>query len=703
MDLLFPLLALALAGALVLLPFVSLIRSIIQGREIAELRRRLQSIEERLRTPAPETPIAAEPDRPEPVAAPAPAAPSEPSPVPAGSSESEEDLEAILGGRWMLYVGVVVLLLGVAFFLKYAFDHAWLDRRARTILGALAGMALVPTGLRIASRGYQRYGHLVAGTGLVILYLTSYAALQLYGLISRPVANVLFLLITTAGALLADRRRSAALALLAICGGFATPLLVGGSRDAQLTLFTYVALLIAGTIYLARRHDWPALNAASYAFTVLLVALWADTFYEPAKYLRTELFLTLYCAMFLFVLQSMPRRRSGVGLIVGTAPILYYFASLAMLWDVRLALFVFLILFSGGALALAVAWRLDALRLAAWAAAALPFLGRIEATGPAWTTAMLTTGGAIVAMHLAAQVQRLGRGLPVATTDVLLLHANGVFSCVAAYAILERQWILGRPWMAWGLAAGFGALAWRIRTLNLEAALHWTGLAFALAGAGVAIRFDGPWVMIATALEGAAIAWIALRVSRPWFRLVGVAVFALACWQWVSFVEGAPPTSMPAILNDRTIPGLFLVVVAYALAWCHRSAGGDAAAWFTPLVVAAQVLTVAVLTAEATAYWQLRSLDRADASLAAQLSLSLLWAGYAAGLIVVGMWRRFAPIRYVAMVLFAITLAKIFLSDLAFLGGLYRVIGFLVIGVMLVLLSFLYQRGRAREKAHIIR
>ena len=83
----------------------------------------------------------------------------------------------------MLYAGLLVLLLGVAFFLKYAFEQAWITPLARCAIGAVAGVAMIPAGLRIASRGYERYGHLVAGAGIVILYLTTYAALNLFALI----------------------------------------------------------------------------------------------------------------------------------------------------------------------------------------------------------------------------------------------------------------------------------------------------------------------------------------------------------------------------------------------------------------------------------------------------------------------------------------------------------------------------------------
>ena len=468
-------------------------------------------------------------------------------------------------------------------------------------------------------------------------------------------------------------------------------------RDAHLTLFSYLALLTAVTISVARSRRWPQLSATAYVLTVAVLVIWAGQFYSADKHLRTELFLTAYCAMFVAGLTSVKQSEHPfLATLLGTAPVLYYGASLIVLWDFRLELFIYLILFSGAALALGVAFARDGLRLAAWAAAALPFLARIELTGTTWIAAMLATAAAITAMHLAAQVHRLGKRVPVASTDVLLLHGNGLFACLAAYMILERQWLAGAPWIAWGLGAAYATLAWSVREFNLEASLHWTALALALIAGGVGLRFDAPWIIIAIATEGAGVAWIGLRVGRTWFRTLGLVAIGFACIQWVALATSAPPASQAFLLNARTATGAFIVALMYALAGWHRRAGPAAAALFTPLIVAAQILTVAVLTLEASAFWEVRTVSRFDAEVASGLSISLLWAVYAAGLVFVGLRRRFRPARYVGMALFALTVAKVFSSDLSLLAGVYRIAGFLGVGAVLVLVSFLYQRVSAR-------
>jgi uncharacterized membrane protein len=220
---------------------------------------------------------------------------------PARAEPAGESLETLIGSRWLLYIGVIAIIVGVGYFEKLALENRWIGETARVVQGAIIGLLLVCGGLRLVRAGYRAYGQMIAGCGIAVLYVSTYAAFNFYQVVNRPTALLLMCGITTGAAWLADRLRSQGLALMAAGGGFLTPFLLSSGTDAEVALFGYDAMLIAGTMYLAHRRDWPALNLASYALTVLTVAGWAATFYERSKYLPTELFLTLYCGMFLYL------------------------------------------------------------------------------------------------------------------------------------------------------------------------------------------------------------------------------------------------------------------------------------------------------------------------------------------------------------------------------------------------------------------
>ena len=170
------LVAATLGLALLILPFWSFLRVYRLTGEVARLRARIDQLERDAarsaaagRQPAvsaERSPIVPDPAAPsgQPAAPfeqpPAPfVPPAEPAwsaaPVNPAPATLSDDLESRVGGRWLLYVGVVILLVGVSFFLKYAFDNQWISPAARVLLGGVAGLALVAIGwaqLKLGSR-----------------------------------------------------------------------------------------------------------------------------------------------------------------------------------------------------------------------------------------------------------------------------------------------------------------------------------------------------------------------------------------------------------------------------------------------------------------------------------------------------------------------------------------------------------------------
>ena len=109
-----------------------------------------------------------------------------PRPAPEAVRERRSSaLEAEIGSRWMLIVGVVVLVLGVAFFVKYAFDRRWISETARIAGGTIAGIAVWLLGLRFVRRGYALFGRMIAGGGLAMMFVSAWAAAALYGAVTH--------------------------------------------------------------------------------------------------------------------------------------------------------------------------------------------------------------------------------------------------------------------------------------------------------------------------------------------------------------------------------------------------------------------------------------------------------------------------------------------------------------------------------------
>jgi len=337
---------------------------------------------------------------------------AEPPRVPRERPSEWLSLERWIGAEGLLYIGVAALIVGAAYFEKLAIDNGWIGETARIVQGAIAGVVLVYAGLRFVRAGYRGYGQVICGCGLAVLYVTTYAAFNFYHLITRPAAFACMVAITLAAAFLAERHASQGLAVFAVGGGFITPFLLPSAADAQISLFGYDAILLAGTASLARRRAWPLLNGISYVLTLLTVAGWADQFYTPAKYLRTELFITLYAAIFLYMLWECRRApRTDAGqlsiLILSSAPIAYYLGSLVILADHSTALLVWLLLLMVAGALLGTHYG-PAAGFVTWLAVAAPLLLWISANaGDRWLTAGLVTVGTVYQIGRASCRERV--------------------------------------------------------------------------------------------------------------------------------------------------------------------------------------------------------------------------------------------------------------------------------------------------------
>src|SRR4030095_9563497 len=150
--------------------------------------------------------------------------------------------------------------MGASYFEKLSIENRWIGETARVVQGGIVGMWLVYGGLRFIRAGYALYGQLISGCGVAVLYVSTYAAFNFYHLIGQVIAFVVMSAVTALAAWLADRQRAQGLALMAVGGGFATPFLLSSGTDAQVSLFVYESILIAGTMFLAHPRTWPGLN-----------------------------------------------------------------------------------------------------------------------------------------------------------------------------------------------------------------------------------------------------------------------------------------------------------------------------------------------------------------------------------------------------------------------------------------------------------
>jgi uncharacterized membrane protein len=233
----------------------------------------------------------------------------------------------------------------------------------------------------------------------------------------------------------------------------------------------------------------------------------------------------------------------------------------------------------------------------------------------------------------------------------------------------------------------------------------------------IPLKTQGRWLTVGWLAEGAALLWVAARLRQGLLRVLALLCLALG---FLALILDNPPASATPFFNERFGSYLVGIAVFAFAAWIAFKAktqletaetGANSGPW--PVIAAVALLTVNLLILiavcwEIHSYWWTLHWGQNAAhwsqqwqqnQMYAQFTYSAWFMIFGAILLDVGFWRRSAFLRWQALVLLAVTIAKVFLSDMSQLAQGYRILSFIGLGALLLTVSFVYQRDWLKLRA----
>jgi uncharacterized membrane protein len=222
------------------------------------------------------------------------------------------------------------------------------------------------------------------------------------------------------------------------------------------------------------------------------------------------------------------------------------------------------------------------------------------------------------------------------------------------------------------------------------------GLGLTFATMAIPIRLEGKWITFCFAVEGAVLIWSGFKAASGFLRQFGYVLLAIAAVRALFF----PPAGGTFLFNQR-FGAYLLVIVCFGIAlWSareHLDETGDQEK--TELGIYSVLINVFALIALSLEFWDYfgKATVSMDVDHARHLSLSVLWTVYASALIFLGWRQKSALLRWQALILFGLVVVKVFIFDLASLERAYRILSFLVLGLVLLGVSFAYTKRAAKS------
>ncbi len=555
---------------------------------------------------------------------------------PSQKKASTESFEEKVGGKWLAKIGIVALVLGVSFFLKYAFDNNLIGQTGRVVLGIIGGVALLGLG-EFLRKKYFVYSQIISGGGISILYLSVYAAYNWYDLISQPVAFVVMTIITIVAGFLSVWSGEPALVIIGILGGFLTPFLISSQSRNIYSLFIYITLLDIGILGVSFFKKWRVLNLIGLLGSLVITFSWISLG-RPGE-------------------DKWP---------------LAFFSS------------VFFLIFTAATISHTIIKKIKS-----------------------------------------------------EFYDSLLLLINAISYFLIILSLFEKN-KNGMSFFSIGLAIFYFVIAYISFTYNKEdkaTALFLPGLSITFLTVAIGIMFKQHWITVAWAVEAAILSWISFQLRQKNFRIFSLIMFTLVLVRLLFFHSYLPVNDVYIILFNKRVIAFAVSILAFGFAiWIYGknkvTLSEEEKKIISILVIVANFLAILVLSQEVYGFYQKQlffenrarnsaitspeygGYQREPRDEASQkyykavqsirnrqsISLSILWALYSVGLVAFGFLRKSRLLRVSGILIFGVTIFKLFIVDLWSLGQLYRIISSIGLGVILLATAFVYQRYKDRIK-----
>jgi hypothetical protein len=658
------------------------------------------------------------------------------------------NFEKFIGENLINKIGIAITIIGVAIGTKYSIEHQLISPVMRIILGYLLGIALISLGIRLKKK-YENYSAVLVSGAMTILYFITYSAYGFYNLFPQAVAFLLMLVFTVFTVVAALNYNRQVIAHIGLVGAYAVPFLLSENSGRIEILFAYTAILNCGILTIAVKKYWKPLYYSSFIITWLIYLVWFMNQYDPKEHVALALsfvavFFTIFYAIFLvYKLNRKEKFDAGDIFLLLSNSFIFYGIGYNVMdaqpgWQDYLGLFTLGNAFIHFLVSLTIYRQKLADRNLFYLVGglALVFITiaiPVQLNGT-WVTLLWAFEAALlfsigIIRHEEAY-EKLSYPLMILAVISLLQDWVTTYGNYPVHPDHLMTPFLNVPFLSGCLfLACFGGMyviasryknSWLESSSYLKADIRIMLSSLALVVLYFVIRFELlVYFNNRIALSDRTLPYQQVNLSRfktIWminYSMLYVSVMALynnlrsgnkylstACFILGSFMmlifltvglyemselrdsfmtrNLLPDSATFMHIGIRYISFLFAAFLLFCMAGIRIQPAFD-------FVLAISLLWVC---SSELIHW----LHLLKYPATYKLLLSILWGVFAFVLTGTGIWKQKKHLRISAMVLFSATIIKLFFYDMSHVGTLARTIGFLSLGLLLLLVSFLYNK-----------
>ncbi len=664
--------------------------------------------------------------------------------VPATTTNVRKDqLENLIGSNIINKIGILVTVVGVFIGAKYAIEIELISATTRIILGYSVAAVLCLLAYRLKAK-YIDYSAVLMSGAIAIIYFITYIAHSFYHLFPQPIAFGLMLFTTVFVVSMSIWYNRKIIALLGQVGAYAIPFLLSTGNENLPLLYGYLSIINIGLLFLSFKRDWKLIYQVAFGFSWLIFLVsFLNAKNLAAGFSANIIFLLINFIIFYtaFLVNKIIKKE------------LYALSEISILLINAIAFFLlgyylinnafdnehFLTLFTlGNALIhLVIGERIRWLKLAdetvtlfilglglTFFTVSIPIHFKGNTITVLWAVeAVFLFYTGIAKKREAYQI--LSIALLLLTLGSLLIDWKQDYAADSTISIATQPFLNANFLSSLFVCICFGVIG----SLSIKYPQEKQGLVKSVLTAAVPLAFIV--LTYLNFLQEIDLAWRIYQINHASeslnsFKLLSLQGFSigyLSVWLWLNwqfFKEKHLATILAivglyalfialigglteiGILRDLYIQnksinivsmlgiryGYFLLIAALVLGVTSNLKTFLPSANITKLIALVFNTTLLVLLCNEIIHW----MDIGGYSNQYKLGLSIIFAVYALALVITGISKKLKHIRMGGIILFGITLCKVLFYDLSSLSTISKTIVLIVLGVIMLIASFLYNK-----------
>jgi|GEM_PF-3328617 uncharacterized membrane protein len=223
-----------------------------------------------------------------------------------------KDIENLFFGNIFNKIGAVVLIIAFGIFLKFVSQFIEFTPILKIVLALLSGAGMVFGAVYLFKNDKMRnYAAALMGTGFGVLFLTVYSAFAFFHMLNAYTASIAAILLLIFSNFIAKKYKAISTFIIGLIGAYLAPVIINSSVSVSVNhLFSYLIFInLVSMAYVSKDSDKTPFNYANIVLTCLFIHIWSLSQGKPLIILPFILW-ALYLLFDMLLIKLMPKTRT---------------------------------------------------------------------------------------------------------------------------------------------------------------------------------------------------------------------------------------------------------------------------------------------------------------------------------------------------------------------------------------------------------